>query len=151
MTTTIDRSKEIWTVSEVAHVVGVAPRTVSKWFDSGRLRGYRIPGTQDRRIPRKHLVAFLADHGMPSLDAVNVAGLFEMERQPLPEGKVDPRPLDPPSNVRNPGLHWIAQFCQWLHEGHGWEWPSLKEVLDDPTLYVEEWHAWLDCERGYDR
>jgi DNA-binding response OmpR family regulator len=38
---------------------------VSKWFDSGRLRGYRIPGSQDRRIPREHLIKFLKDHGMP--------------------------------------------------------------------------------------
>jgi len=38
---------------------------VSKWFDSGRLRGYRIPGSQDRRIPREHLIRFLKEHGMP--------------------------------------------------------------------------------------
>jgi DNA-binding response OmpR family regulator len=38
---------------------------VSKWFDSGRLRGYRIPGSQDRRIPREHLIKFLKEHGMP--------------------------------------------------------------------------------------
>jgi PleD family two-component response regulator len=43
----------------------VAPRTVSKWFDSGRLRGYRIPGSQDRRIPREYLIKFLKEHGMP--------------------------------------------------------------------------------------
>jgi DNA-binding response OmpR family regulator len=38
---------------------------VSKWFDSGRLRGYRIPGSQDRRIPREQLIKFLKEHGMP--------------------------------------------------------------------------------------
>jgi PleD family two-component response regulator len=43
----------------------VAPRTVSKWFDSGRLKGYRIPGSQDRRIPRDYLIKFLKEHGMP--------------------------------------------------------------------------------------
>jgi PleD family two-component response regulator len=43
----------------------VAPRTVSKWFDSGRLKGYRIPGSQDRRIPREYLIRFLKEHGMP--------------------------------------------------------------------------------------
>ena len=57
--------KTIFTVSEVARICKVAPRTVSKWFDSGRLRGYRIPGSQDRRIPREHLVRFLKEHGMP--------------------------------------------------------------------------------------
>jgi len=29
------------------------------------LRGYRIPGSQDRRIPREHLLRFLKEHGMP--------------------------------------------------------------------------------------
>lgn len=58
-------SKAIFTISEVAMICGVAPRTASKWFDSGRLRGYRIPGTQDRRIPRAYLVCFLKEHGMP--------------------------------------------------------------------------------------
>lgn len=57
--------KTIFTVGEVAKICKVAPRTVSKWFDSGRLRGYRIPGSQDRRIPREHLIRFLKEHGMP--------------------------------------------------------------------------------------
>jgi len=57
--------KTIFTTGQVAKICKVAPRTVSKWFDSGRLRGYRIPGSQDRRIPREHLVRFLKEHGMP--------------------------------------------------------------------------------------
>jgi excisionase family DNA binding protein len=57
--------KQVFTTSEVARICKVAPRTVGKWFDSGRLRGYRIPGTQDRRIPRDHLIQFLKEHGMP--------------------------------------------------------------------------------------
>lgn len=57
--------KTIFTTGQVAKICKVAPRTVSKWFDSGRLRGYRIPGSQDRRIPRDHLIRFLKEHGMP--------------------------------------------------------------------------------------
>ena len=57
--------KMIFTTGQVAKICKVAPRTVSKWFDSGRLRGYRIPGSQDRRIPREHLIRFLKEHGMP--------------------------------------------------------------------------------------
>lgn len=57
--------KQVFTTGEVAKICHVAPRTVSKWFDSGRLRGYRIPGSQDRRIPRDHLIRFLKEHGMP--------------------------------------------------------------------------------------
>ena len=57
--------KKVFTTGQVAKICQVAPRTVSKWFDSGRLRGYRIPGSQDRRIPRDQLIRFLKENGMP--------------------------------------------------------------------------------------
>jgi CheY-like chemotaxis protein len=38
---------------------------VSKWFDTGRLRGYKIPGSRDRRIPRESLLRFMRAHGIP--------------------------------------------------------------------------------------
>jgi excisionase family DNA binding protein len=59
------------TTGEVAKLCSVAPRTVSKWFDSGQLRGYRIPGSKDRRIPVEQLVRFMRAHGIPlnGLDA----------------------------------------------------------------------------------
>src|SRR5204862_4148641 len=36
-----------------------------KWFDSGALHGYRIPGSKDRRIPLNQLIRFMKQHGMP--------------------------------------------------------------------------------------
>lgn len=56
---------EVLTTGQVARICNVAPRTVSKWFDTGQLRGYRIPGSKDRRIPLQHLVRFMKAHGMP--------------------------------------------------------------------------------------
>jgi excisionase family DNA binding protein len=58
-------TRKVFTTGQVAKICKVAPRTVSKWFDSGRLKGYRIPGSQDRRIPRESLIQFLKEHGMP--------------------------------------------------------------------------------------
>jgi len=58
-------SKTVLTTGEVAKICSVAPRTVSKWFDSGQLRGYRIPGSKDRRIPLEHLVRFMRAHDIP--------------------------------------------------------------------------------------
>jgi len=55
-------SKDVLTTGEVAKICNVAPRTVSKWFDSGQLRGYRIPGSKDRRIPVAQLVRFMKAH-----------------------------------------------------------------------------------------
>jgi excisionase family DNA binding protein len=57
--------KEVLTTGEVAKICNVAPRTVSKWFDSGQLKGYRIPGSKDRRIPVSQLVKFMKNHGIP--------------------------------------------------------------------------------------
>lgn len=57
--------KTVLTTGEVARICNVAPRTVSKWFDAGHLRGYRIPGSKDRRIPIDHLVRFMRAHGIP--------------------------------------------------------------------------------------
>jgi excisionase family DNA binding protein len=57
--------RDILTTGEVARICNVAPRTVSKWFDNGRLRGYRIPGSRDRRIPLDQLMRFMKAHGMP--------------------------------------------------------------------------------------
>lgn len=56
---------QVFTTGQVARICQVAPRTVSKWFDTGRLKGYRIPGSQDRRIPRQNLLEFMQSHGMP--------------------------------------------------------------------------------------
>lgn len=58
--------KEVFTTGQIARICKVASRTVTKWFDSGKLKGYRIPGSQDRRIPREDLLLFLKDHGMPT-------------------------------------------------------------------------------------
>ena len=57
--------KDVLTTGEVAKICNVASRTVSKWFDSGQLRGYRIPGSKDRRIPVPSLVRFMKSHGIP--------------------------------------------------------------------------------------
>jgi len=59
------RQKDILTTGEVAKICNVAPRTVSKWFDSGQLRGYRIPGSKDRRIPLNALIRFMKTHNIP--------------------------------------------------------------------------------------
>ena len=59
------KAKDVLTTGEVAKICNVAPRTVSKWFDSGSLKGYRIPGSKDRRIPLNQLVRFMKDHNIP--------------------------------------------------------------------------------------
>ena len=60
------KQKDVLTTGQVAQICNVAPRTVTKWFDSGQLRGYRIPGSRDRRIPTAELLRFMKAHNMPT-------------------------------------------------------------------------------------
>jgi excisionase family DNA binding protein len=78
------RSKDVLTTGEVARICSVAPRTVSKWFDTGKLRGYRIPGSKDRRIPVQQLIRFMRAHGIP-LDGLSTG----VTRVLLVEGERD--------------------------------------------------------------
>jgi excisionase family DNA binding protein len=59
------KGKNVLTTGDVAKICNVAPRTVSKWFDSGQLKGYRIPGSKDRRIPVNELIRFMKQNNMP--------------------------------------------------------------------------------------
>jgi len=60
------KGKNVLTTGDVAKICNVAPRTVSKWFDSGHLKGYRIPGSKDRRIPLSELLRFMRANNMPT-------------------------------------------------------------------------------------
>ncbi len=60
------KGKNVLTTGDVAKICNVAPRTVSKWFDSGQLKGYRIPGSKDRRIPVSELICFMKANNMPA-------------------------------------------------------------------------------------
>lgn len=60
------RKKDVFTTGQVAKLCNVAPRTVTKWFDTGQLGGYRIPGSKDRRIPLAELKRFMKEHDIPT-------------------------------------------------------------------------------------
>jgi two-component system response regulator RpaA len=59
------RRKIAYTTGDVARICNCAPRTVSKWFDAGILKGYRLPRSQDRRVPHDNLLEFMQNHGIP--------------------------------------------------------------------------------------
>ena len=52
------------TVTQVAKIAQVSPNTVKKWFDSGMLKGYKVPNSKHRRIVRAELEKFLKQHGI---------------------------------------------------------------------------------------
>lgn len=57
--------KMIFTTGEVAEVCNISQQTVIRCFDNGRLKGYRVPGSRFRRIPREALIAFMKTNGIP--------------------------------------------------------------------------------------
>ena len=63
---------KIYTTGKVSRICQVATSTVNKWFDSGQLKGFRVPGSRHRRIPRENLVKFLNDNGI-SLEKLDTA------------------------------------------------------------------------------
>jgi predicted DNA-binding protein (UPF0251 family) len=52
-------------VDEVAASLRVAPRTVTRWIQSGRLKVAEGTKRADWRVSGKALVAFLEEHGIP--------------------------------------------------------------------------------------
>ncbi len=57
--------KSVYTTGEVAEVCKVSQQTVIRCFDSGKLRGFRVPGSRFRRIPRESLLQFMKENGIP--------------------------------------------------------------------------------------
>ena len=57
--------KTIFTTGEAADICKVSQQTIIRCFDSGRLKGFRVPGSRFRRIPRDALLAFMRDNQIP--------------------------------------------------------------------------------------
>ncbi len=60
--------KEVLTTGDVAKLCHVTIRTVIKWFEKGHLKGYKIPGSRDRRFARTDVLKFGKAHGIPLSD-----------------------------------------------------------------------------------
>lgn len=59
------RVKDVYTTGEVADICKVSQQTVIRCFDSGRLKGFRVPGSRFRRIPRDSLISFMKANNIP--------------------------------------------------------------------------------------
>lgn len=57
--------KTVFTTGEAAEICKVSQQTIIRCFDSGRLKGFRVPGSRFRRIPRDALIAFMKENGIP--------------------------------------------------------------------------------------
>jgi len=58
--------KTVFTTGEAAKICKVSQQTIIRCFDSGQLKGFRVPGSRFRRIPRDILYKFMKDNGIPT-------------------------------------------------------------------------------------
>jgi excisionase family DNA binding protein len=58
--------KTVFTTGEAAKVCKVSQQTIIRCFDNGQLKGFRVPGSKFRRIPREALYRFMKDNGIPT-------------------------------------------------------------------------------------
>src|SRR3954468_17451794 len=58
--------KTVFTTGEAAKICKVSQQTIIRCFDSGQLKGFRVPGSRLRRIPREALFRFMKDNGIPT-------------------------------------------------------------------------------------
>lgn len=61
----MDKMKNLFTTGEAAQICNISQQTIIRCFDSGRLDGFRIPGSKFRRIPRENLIKFMKGNGIP--------------------------------------------------------------------------------------
>ena len=58
--------KTVFTTGEAAKVCKVSQQTIIRCFDNGQLKGFRVPGSKFRRIPREALFKFMRDNSIPT-------------------------------------------------------------------------------------
>ena len=58
--------KTVFTTGEAAKICKVSQQTIIRCFDNGQLKGFRVPGSRFRRIPREALYKFMRDNGIPT-------------------------------------------------------------------------------------
>ena len=58
--------KTVFTTGEAAKICKVSQQTIIRCFDSGQLKGFRVPGSRFRRIPREALYRFMKENGIPT-------------------------------------------------------------------------------------
>ena len=58
--------KTVFTTGEAAKICKISQQTIIRCFDNGQLKGFRVPGSKFRRIPREQLFLFMRDNGIPT-------------------------------------------------------------------------------------
>ncbi len=58
--------KQIFTTGQAADICKISQQTIIRCFDSNKLKGFRVPGSRFRRIPREDLIRFMKENEIPT-------------------------------------------------------------------------------------
>jgi len=118
--------KDVLTTGDVAKLCRVTIRTVIKWYDQGRLEGYRLPGSRDRRFTRKAVERFMRENDMP-LDLLEVG----------PRAKPRVLVVDDDEAVRTLVIRYLESLgvLEVSAASSGWE-AGLKTAAQRPRLLM---------------
>ena len=58
--------KQVYTTGEAAGICKISQQTIIRCFDKGKLKGFRVPGSRFRRIPREDLLRFMRENDIPT-------------------------------------------------------------------------------------
>ena len=72
----------VYSTGAAAKATGLSLQSVIRLFDAGRIKGFKIPGSKFRRIPRENLLRFMLAEGIP-LDGLGE--LSDREREIVAE------------------------------------------------------------------
>lgn len=78
------KKKDSFTTSEVAKICRVSTRIVTKWSDTGRLKGYKLPDSKHRRFTFEQIKSFMEECEFP------MEWLKEASAEPVVEPVVQP-------------------------------------------------------------
>lgn len=115
----------VFTTGQVARIFSVNINTVIKWFDTGRLEGFRLPRSNERRIYRESVAEFMDAHGIsPALldrfdeaegiaraarmstrgSVEDAAGSLSADAPGIELRNFERKPVDLPGNVEDLGV-----------------------------------------------
>ncbi len=57
--------KQTYSTGEAAQICGISQQTIIRCFDRGQLKGFLVPGSKFRRIPRENLIKFMKQNSIP--------------------------------------------------------------------------------------
>ena len=121
----VSSGKDVLTTGQVARLCRVTIRTVIKWFETGRLEGYKLPGSRERRFTRAAVLRFMRENDMPVQELLEDGG----PRRVLV--------VDDDEAVRRMILRYLATLGQYEVESaaSGWE-AGLRTAAFKPHVLL---------------